>query len=146
MKRIIAIVLLIAVSFSICSCAKKTKPTIKISADSVDTIDFKKTYFNDSTYYKQKTVTEKQDIVKITNWLSTLLLEKHEPIEVPVEKVSYVIVLNGKTTRKIILMDNFIIYNSTAYTFKREADLKSVSEKYNLINYPETDTTLELIK
>ena len=133
-------------TFVLCaSCAKKFSPSIKLKSDSVTSIDFKKTVFGEERQYKQKTVTEASDIKEICNWLTSLRLTKHDAIEIPVEKISYTIIINGTKQHRVLFMEEYIIFNNTAYTFNKPADKDTVIGKYNLLNYTETDTKLGLI-
>ena len=124
-------------------------PELRIKVESIESIDFKKTYFKDDLSdprdYKQKSVTDKDDIKEIVDWLVGLSITKHDAIEIPVERVNYVIMLNGKKTHKVIFMDNYIIYDSQAYTFDNESDIDSVKNKYNLLGYTEIETDLDII-
>ncbi len=146
MKRIIAIftvLLIIMTLFS--SCAKKVSPSIKLNSDNVTSIEFKKTVFGLENDYKQKTVTEKDDIKTLCDWLTKLRLTKHEAIEIPVEKIRYAIILYGTKEHRVVFMDEYIIYDNDAYTFDRPGDLDSVSSRYDLLNYTESDAKLGLI-
>ncbi len=139
---IIAVIVMVLTVFS--SCAKKFRPSIKLNSDSITTVEFKKTMFGSQRTYKQKTVTEVSDIKSICDWLTSLRLTKHDAIEIPIEKISYAIILKGTKDHRVIFMDEFIIFNNDAYTFNKPADRKSVLEKYNFLNYTETDAKLGL--
>ena len=150
MKRffiITAVVLIIVAMLS--ACERKTTPDIKINAQKVTSVDFKKTYYtgekNDPRIYKQKSLTDKDDIKKLTDWLVSLELTKHDAIEVPIEEITYAIMLNGKTTHRVIFMGDYIIYDNQAYTFDNKDDKTVVQNKYNLLGYTETDTTLDIL-
>lgn len=145
MKRIFSILSIVVIVFSISSCAKKFTPSIKIKSDNVTSIEFKKTVFDVTNTYKQKTVTETDDIKTLCQWLTNLSLAKHEPIEIPVEKISYAIILKGTKEHRVVFMDEYIIYDNVAYTFNKNRDLNAVATKYDLLNYNETDATLGLI-
>lgn len=150
MKRILAVVLALVLSLmSLSACAEKFRPEIKINTDSITSIDFKKTYFTDDSDdprdYKQKTLTEADDIRALADWLTGLHLTEHPAIEIPVEQVSYAIILNGKKSHRVLFMDEYIIYDSTAYTFDRDSDKNAVDSKYNLLGYTETETELDII-
>ncbi len=146
MKRLIILPL---IALLICGCAVKYRPEIVIKSDSVTSIDFKKTYFPEgegSRTYSVKKLTEREDIDELSAWLESLRLVKQDAIEVPVEQVEYVIVLNGAKEHTAIFMNEYIIYDRTAYTFENETQRGAVSEKYNLLNYPEQQTQLDLMK
>lgn len=146
MKRILSILaalVIILTAFS--SCAKKFSPSIKIKSDSVTTVEFKKTVFGTSNTYKQKTVTDTDDIKALCQWLTGLSLTKHDAIEIPVEKISYAIILKGTKEHRVVFMDEYIIYDNDAYTFNKNRDADAVTGKYDLLNYTETDATLGLI-
>ena len=142
MKRIVLIALTLVLMLLCCSCAKKTTPTIKINSDNVNSVVFKS---NTDSGCKQKLITEKTDIKNICSWLKSIKLTKHSAIEIPTSEVSYIIEINGKADHKIIVMDEFLIYDSVAYTFNKKTDLNSVEQKYNLFAYKETDSELGLL-
>ncbi len=146
MKRIIsilAVLIIILTAFS--SCAKKFSPSIKIKSDSVTSVEFKKTVFGISNTYKQKTISDTDDIKDLCQWLTGLSLTKHDAIEIPVKNISYAIILKGTKEHRVLFMDEYIIFDNNAYTFNKNRDMNAVSEKYDLLNYTETDTTLGLI-
>lgn len=148
MKRIISFVLIaVMLFFTLTSCAEKFYPEIKINTENVTSVEFKKTYFEDdgTRVHKQKKITDSDDIEAVADWLSDLRLTEHSAIEIPVEKISYVMIINGKKVHRVIFMDEFIIYDSTAYTFDNEKDLNAVQEKYDLLGYTEEETELDLI-
>ena len=149
MKRLMAFLLAFITIFAVSSCEQKVSPELRIKVESIESIDFKKTYFKDDLSdprdYKQKSVTDKDDIKEIVDWLVGLSITKHDAIEIPVERVNYVIMLNGKKTHKVIFMDNYIIYDSQAYTFDNKSDIDSVKNKYNLLGYTEIETDLDII-
>ncbi len=149
MKRKIFSVLAIAVLVvSLCSCAKKFSPDIKLNSENISSIDFKKTYFSEDNTreHMQKSVTEQADIKALTDWLSGLRLTEHPAIEIPAEKITYALVINGKKTHTVIFMGEYIIYDFTAYTFDNSSDLSAVETKYNLLGYTETEAELDLVK
>ena len=43
-------------------------------------------------------------------------------------------------------MDEYIIYDYTAYTFDKSSDLTAVETKYNLLGYTETETELGIVQ
>ncbi|MBQ8605609.1 MAG: hypothetical protein IJ408_02630 [Clostridia bacterium] len=141
MKRIICLLACLVMIFSCASCAKRTKPAIVIKHESVTSLEFKRTVFSadDPTLrsYFQKTITESEDVEKLICWIEDLKLEKHSAIEVPIEKVQYVIVLKGVKDHRLVFMDNYVIFDSTAYTYKDPDSMSEVGEKYNLSNYSE---------
>ena len=150
MKRIISAILILIILISCCSCARKSRPPFEIKHESVNAIEFRRTSFlADNPFersYFQKTVDNKEDIEKLLLWIEELSLEKHEPIEVPIEQVQYVIVLKGVKDHKLVFMNEYVVYDSTAFTYKSEKQMTQVSQKYNLLNYAETPiTTLGLI-
>ncbi len=140
---VLAVIIVVLTLFS--SCTKKFSPSIKLNSDSITSVEFKKTIFDLERTYKQKTVTQASDIKSICDWLTSLRLTKHDAIEIPVENISFAIILKGAKEHRVIFMDEYIIFNNAAYTFNRANDQKSVSEKYNFLNYTETDTKLGLI-
>ena len=146
-RKIFSALAIILVVVSLCSCAKKFSPEIKLNVENITSIDFKKTYFtDDEREHKQKSVTEQSDIKAIVDWLSGLRLTEHSAIEIPAEKITYALVINGKKTHTVIFMDEYIIYDYTAYTFNNSSDLKTVESKYNLLGYTETEAGLDLVK
>lgn len=147
MKRIISIALLLILALTLVSgCAKKTTTKISINAQNVKSVNFKCAYFGgDKIDYKQKIITQQSDIKTITDWLGSLQLEKAGVIEIPAEKITYYLQFKGAKEHKVIFMDEFIIFDKTAYTFKKSTQQNSVVQKYNLFNYPEQDTTLGLL-
>lgn len=148
MKRIIAVVALAVMLFSMSACARKIRPDINIKTESVTALSFKRTVFSStdvtSREYMQKRITEQQDIKALTDWISDLRLEKHDPIEVPVEMIEYFIILEGKKEHTLIFYGDYVVYDATAYTFKNSAQRHEVVEKYNMLNYEEQQTELEL--
>ncbi len=145
-KRIISVVLIAIIALTLfCSCAKKFSPSIKLNSDNITSVEFKKTIFGLERTYKQKTITQDQDIKALCDWLTSLRLTKHEAIEIPVEKIRYTIILKGAKEHRVIFMDEYIIYDNDAYTFNRDGDIDSVSSRYDLLNYTETDAKLGLI-
>ena len=146
MKRIFLVLIIIIMTvLSFSSCAKKFRPSIKFNSENVTSVEFKKTFFGETREYKQKTVTEADDIKEICNWLMSLHLTKHDAIEIPVEKISYAIILKGTKEHRVVFMDDYIVFNNTAYTFNKESDIGIVAKKYNLLNYNENDAKLGLI-
>ena len=150
MKRfiIITVVALMLVTM-LAACERKTSPDIKLNVENVTSVEFKKTYYtgdkNDPRVYKQKTLTDKQDIQKLADWIVSLELTKHDAIEVPIEEITYAIMLKGKVSHRVVFMGDYIIYDNQAYTFDNKNDKTAVENKYNLLGYTETDTTLDLI-
>ena len=144
-RKIISALAIVMMLLALCSCAKKFRPEIKLNAESITSIDFKKTYFTDKDReYMQKSVTESEDIEALADWLTGLHLTEHPAIEIPVEKINYALVINGKKNHTVIFMDEFIIYDYTAYTFDKSSDLTAVETKYNLLGYTETEAELDL--
>ncbi len=142
MKRILLVLIISVLLLSCTSCAQKTTSVIKINSDSVNSITFKS---NSSENCKQKLITEPADIKNICSWLKSFKLTKHSAIEIPVSNVTYLIQIDGKADHQIIFMDEFIIYDMTAYTFDNKSDYNSVKQKYNLFAYKETDCELGLL-
>ncbi len=145
MKRLLSILAVLTIIISFSSCAKKFSPSIKIKSDSVTSVEFKKTVFGKTNTYKQKTVTETEDIKSLCQWLTGLSLTKHDAIEIPVENISYAIILKGTKEHRVVFMNEYIIYDNNAYTFNKNRDVGAVTDKYDLLNYTETDATLGLI-
>lgn len=144
-RKLISVFSIVVMLVTFCSCAKKFHPEIKLDVDSITSIDFKKTIFSDDKReHVQKSVTEQADIKQLADWLSGLRLTEHEAIEIPVEKITYALVINGKKTHTVIFMDEYIIYDFTAYTFDKSSDVTTVETKYNLLGYTETETKLDL--
>ncbi len=130
-------------------CTEKQRPVLQINNESVTSIEFKKTCYSDedpdSRSYVSKTVTEKDDINQIIDWAKSLPLVRHDAIEIPVEQVDYVIVLNGVKQHKLIFLDDYVVLDTTAFIYENPDSKSEISEKYNLLNYEETETQLELI-
>lgn len=146
-RKIISALALLMILVCFCSCAEKFRPEIKLNADSITSIDFKKTYFTDKDReYMQKSVTESEDVEALVKWLTGLHLTEHPAIEIPVEKINYALVINGKKNHTVIFMDEYIIYDYTAYTFDKSSDLTAVETKYNLLGYTETETELGIVQ
>lgn len=147
-RKIFSALTIIILVVSLCSCAKKFTPEIKLNPENITSIDFKKTYFNEDNTrtHKQKSVTEQADIKALADWLSGLRLTEHLAIEIPAEKITYVLMINGKKTHTVIFMDEYIIYDYTAYTFNNNSDLSAVETKYNLLGYTEVEAGLDLVK
>lgn len=146
-RKIFWAIAILLIAISLCSCAKKFSPEIRLNAENITSIDFKKTYFVDKDReHKQKSVTEQADIKQLTDWLSGLHLTEHPAIEIPAEKITYALIINGKKNHTVIFMDEYIIYDYTAYTFDNSSDLKTVETKYNLLGYTETEAALDLVK
>lgn len=145
MKKIVSLAVAVLLLLTLASCARKTKPQINIKHDSVTSIEFisASTSATDPTArsYAMKTVSESDDIEAIICWIEDLDLEKHAAIEVPIENVSHVIVLKGVKDHKLIFMNEYVIYDSNAYTYKKTKQSTQVAQKYNLLNYPETTVT-----
>lgn len=147
MKRTISLfILCLFIVTAVPSCARKTSPAFTIKKESVSSIDFKKnTLLADEgvkTYTVQKSVTGKEDIEAVISWVHSLKLEKHEPIEFPMETIRYMMVLKGVKDHLLIFLDDYVVFDSIAYSYTDKAAAKKVAEKYNLLNYPESDTTL----
>lgn len=147
MKRIFFVLITVLMTLVLfTSCAKKFSPSIKLNSDNITSVEFKKTIFGENErQHKQKTITEHSDIKELCNWLTSLRLTKHDAIEIPVEKITYAIILKGTKEHRVVFMDEYIIFNNTAYTFNKSSDLKAVEQKYNLLNYTENDSKLGLI-
>lgn len=149
MKKIIAVITLCVLMLTMGSCARKVRPVINIKHESVTTVTFKRTVFSTDNPitrdYMQKTVTEANDVEQLLDWIESLDLKKHEAIEVPTEKIEYVILLGDTKQHTLVFFENYAVYDSTAYTFNTPAQKDSVSEKYNMLNYKETETELDLI-
>jgi len=148
MKKIISLMLAL-VLLMFCGCAYKSTPAIKIKHDSVEKIEFKRTEFSTddplARNYVKKTVINENDITSIIKWIEKLELIKHEAIEIPVEEVKYVITLCGVKDHTLIFYDKYVVYDNTAFTFEKASQQQQVSEKYNLLNYEEQTTELDLI-
>lgn len=149
LKRFFSIFFVFVLILSFTGCAYKTRPAIQIKHDSVKSIDYKRTDFMtnspDERNYYLKTVTESEDIEVILDWIDGLKLEKHDAIEVPTEKVEYVITLNGIKNHTIVFFDNYVIYDAAVFTYLDSTQSKQVSEYYNMLNYAEQPTELDLI-
>ena len=147
MKKILSFVIMSVLMLTLtCSCARKIFPAFNIKKESVTAIEFKQCTLNiddiGNPLCVKKDVTAKEDIEKIIDWAQSLKLEKHEPIEYPIETVRYIIVLKGKLDHKITFLDDYVLFDSQAYTYKSDLQKKQVSEKYNFLNYTESKSTL----
>lgn len=149
MKKIRALPLALLLFLLFSGCGPKVSPALKLRADSVSSIEIKKTVYSDTDpearSYVSKTVTVKEDIGAIVSWLQSLPLTKHEAIEIPIKDVRYVVVLNAGVEHKIIFLDQFVVYDGTAFACD-ETVSDGVATKYNLLNYPESETQLDLVK
>ena len=143
-----------AVSVLLCAvmlfgCAEKTRPALDIKKESVTSIEFKKTCYKedvpDYREYVSKTVTEREDLDALINWTQSLRLEKQSAIEVPVERVEYVIVLKGVKEHRLIFLDDYIVYDTAAFVYANPSQKEQVKEKYNLLNYEEKAAELDLM-
>lgn len=145
MKKAISILLVLSTLLCFVSCAKKSRPSIEIKNESVSSIELRRTVFSaenpSERSYFQKTVDKKEDVETLISWIEQLSLEKHDPIEIPIEKVQYVLILKGIKDHRLIFMDEYVVYDSTAFTYKSEKQMTEISEKYNLSNYPETSVS-----
>lgn len=151
MKRSVALFLAVIALFTVlCGCKRIERPEIKIKYDSVNAIEFKKRIFSDQNDNKHesvlKTVTKREDIDSLLKWIESLDITEHEAIEIPAEKVEYYIVLDSIKEHELIFFDNYVVYDTTAYTFDDPDDKQSVAEKYNLLNYEQKETELGLFK
>ena len=130
-------------------CAKKTRPMLDIKKESVTSIEFKKTCYKedepDYREYVSKTVTEREDLDTLINWAQSLKLEKQNAIEVPVERVEYVIILNGVKEHRLIFLDDYIVYDTVAFVYANPSQKEQVKEKYNLLHYEEKAAKLDLM-
>ena len=147
MKRIITSLILITSVLTLCvSCARKSFPAFTIKKESVTQIEFKQAKMNPEDIGNpecvKKTVTEDSDIESIIDWAHSLKLEAHEPIEYPIQDVRYIIVLKGKLEHRITFLDNYVLFDAGAFTYKSDSQKDEVSQKYNLLNYEPTETTL----
>lgn len=149
MKRLICFVLIIMMLICAVSCARKTKPPFVIKHESVTSIEFKRTVYSADNpverSYLQKSVTDKNDVENVICWIEELKLEKHDAIEVPIEQIQYVIVLKGIKDHRLVFMDEYVIFDATAYTYTDEKQMTEVAQKYNLLNYSEQETELGII-
>lgn len=148
MKRILAFLMVVLMMLTLSACARKEKPTIKIKYDSVSSIVFKRMELSDTdatlrTYY-QKKITGEDDVKSVLDWICSLSLLKHEAIEVPSEKIEYLMKFGDTKEHVLIFFDDYVVYDSTAYTFKNPTQQEEVIEKYNLLNYEEQETELDL--
>ena len=144
MKRYVLPLILLVL---LCGCSLKNTPSLRLKAESVSSVEIKKTYRDGtSSYSVSKTVTDREDTEKLISWLESLRLTKHDAIEIPVDQVRYVVVLEGVKTHKLIFIDGFVIYDSTAYTYDDLSQQSEIDKKYNLLNYPEQSTELDLFK
>ena len=148
-KRFFSLLAVIVLMFSFPGCARKTRPLIQIKHESVQSIDYKRTDFMTDSPDKRdhyiKTVTQNEDIEIILDWIESLKLQKHDAIEVPTEKVEYVITLNGVKNHTVVFFDNYVIYDATVFTYLDSVQSKQVSEYYNMLNYAEQPTEFDLI-
>lgn len=147
MKRTLSLIAVCIILLTACSsCARKTSPAFTIKKESVTSIDFKKNSLSaddpTKTVTVQKSVTDKEDVEAVIAWVHSLKLEKHDPIEFPIETIRYMMVLNGVKDHQLIFLDNYVVFDSTAYLYTDKAQASEASEKYALLNYPESDTTL----
>lgn len=149
MKRTAVFAAVLVLLISLCGCAEKTKPALDIKSESVTSIEFKRTCYSDDDpsfrSYVSKTVSQREDIDEVINWAKSLKLSKQSAIEIPVEKVEYVIVLNGVKKHKLIFMGDYIVLDAAAYTFDNPAQKTQVREKYNMLNYSENSAELDLM-
>lgn len=147
MKRTVLSVILLLL---LCGCALKNTPSLRLKAESVDSVEIKKTCIDpidaQKRTYVSKTVTGRDDVDKIIAWLESLKLEKHDAIEIPAEQVLYVINLNGTKNHRLIFIEGYVIYDAAAYTYKDPAQQNEIIKKYNLLNYAEQETELDLFK
>ena len=131
------------------SCARKTKPPFVIKHESVSSIEFKRTVYSAenplSRSYLEKRVTDKEDVENIICWVEDLKLEKKGAIEVPIERIQFVIVLKGIKDHRLVFMDEYVIFDATAYTYTDPEQMAEVSRKYNLLNYSEQTAELGII-
>ena len=146
--RIMSAVMILLLLF-MCGCSKKSSPAIKIKSESVTSVVFKKTGYSDTDAtartYTSKTVTERRDIDNLIDWVESFDLEKQSAIEIPVEQVEFVIELNGTMLHKLIFLGDYVVLDTTAYTFKNASDKSKVLQKYNLLNYEEAKAELDLM-
>ncbi len=149
MSKKVFLAAMLAVLMIFTGCAEKQRPVLQINNESVTSIEFKKTCVSqqdpDARTYVSKTVTEKQDVDELIEWAKSLKLKKQDAIEIPVEQVDYVIVLNGVKEHKLIFLNEYVVLDTTAYTYENPDDKSQASEKYNLLNYEETETQLNLM-
>ena len=146
MKKIISILIICLILITgLSACVKKSYPAFNIKNESVTSIDFK---YNpeitpgSSSATVEKVVTSKDDMEKLITWVHSLDLKKHEAIEFPIETIRYMMVLNGKKDHRLFFLDDYVVFDSTAYEYLDKSQAKEVIEKYNLLNYPEQPTTL----
>ena len=148
MKKILAFLAIVLTLVTMSACARKEKPAIKIKYDSVSSVTFKRTVFSDTdaslrTYFK-KEITNEEDVRLVLDWVCSLSLSKHDPIEVPSEKIEYLMKFGDTKEHTLIFFDDYVVYDSTAYTYKNPNQQGEVSEKYNMLNYEEQKTELDL--
>lgn len=150
MKKTAVLTVFIMVLLTFCGCAEKSRPTLDIKKDSVTSVEFKKTCYSDSDpsfrSYVSKNVSQREDIDKIVEWAKSLKLTRHDAIEIPVDQVSYVIVLGGAKEHKLIFVGDYIVFDTAAYTFDNPSQKTQVAQNYNLLNYEESESELDLIK
>lgn len=146
MKKLISIfIICLTLVTGLSSCVKKTYPAFNIKKESVTSIDFKCNPAikpGSSFATVEKVVTSKDDMENLITWVHSLSLKKHEAIEFPIETIRYMMVLNGKKDHRIFFLDDYVVFDSTAYEYLDKSQAKEVVEKYNLLNYPEQSTTL----
>lgn len=149
MKKIVSLILILALSLSLFGCTRKSRPAIDIKYESVQSVYFKRTVFStespDKRDYFVKSVTDTDGIKSVLDWIESLDLEKHSAIEVPLERVEYVIILNGVKDHTVVFYDNYVIYDTTAFTYKDESHRDETAKCYNMLNYEEKQTELNLV-
>lgn len=147
-KRLSAAALIVLLL--LCGCAHKSMPAFRIKGESVKSIEIIKTCYdeNDASArsFVSKTVTERGDIDNLISWLESLKLTRHDAIEIPAEEVRCVVNLDGVKSHRLIFIEGYVIFDATAYAFNDPSDTDAIIQKYNLLNYAEQDTELDLIK
>lgn len=147
MKRIISSILIVIALCALCtSCTRKSFPAFTIKKESVTEIEFKQAKINPNDIGNpecvKKTITQDSDIEAVIDWAHSLKLEEHDPIEYPIQDVRYIIVLHGKLEHRITFLDDYVLFDAKAFTYKSSSQKDEVSQKYNLLNYEQTETTL----
>ncbi len=149
MKKTVNLIFIIIIVLNVFSCTYKTSPDIDIKLESVQSIDFKRTAFSTETPFGRdyfvKSVTDANDVKALLEWIEGLKLEKQQAIEIPTENVEYLMILNGVKNHKLIFFDNYVVYDSIAYTYENQSKITEVSKMYNMLNYEEKSTELNIL-
>ncbi len=142
-SRTVAGLLLCAVILSLCGCsARKDSPDIRLKRESIDTIIMQKSYpieGSEDNMFRQKEISEAEDIDALVEWIEGLQLVKGEVIGIDPRLVEYTIILEGVKDHLLVFTQGKVIYDGIVYDYENSEQALEAQQKYSLLNYEENE-------